>query len=83
MAGFGVATWFLQKDRAASAHPSLKERSVGCCFSDLNPRAELALDWHLEVTATKLAEVRRGRIRRLIINRRGGTLSADAVDHVQ
>jgi predicted phage terminase large subunit-like protein len=38
------------------------------CFCDLNPQAELALNWHLEVIAAKLAAVREGRIRRLIIN---------------
>ena len=41
---------------------------VGRCFPDLNPQAELALNWHLEVIAAKLMDVRRGRIRRLIIN---------------
>ena len=38
------------------------------CFHDLNPQAELALNWHLEVIAAKLTAVRQGRIRRLIIN---------------
>jgi predicted phage terminase large subunit-like protein len=38
------------------------------CFHDLNPQAELAMSWHLEVIAAKLAAVRAGRIRRLIIN---------------
>src|ERR1700731_2525383 len=38
------------------------------CFQDLNPQAELAMNWHLEVIAAKLAAVRAGRIRRLIIN---------------
>src|SRR5215467_2892797 len=38
------------------------------CFHDLNPLAELAVNWHLEVIAAKLAAVRAGRIRRLIIN---------------
>ena len=41
---------------------------VGRCFPELNPQAELAPNWHLEVIAAKLMEVRRGRIRRLIIN---------------
>jgi predicted phage terminase large subunit-like protein len=41
---------------------------VGRCFADLNPQTELAINWHLEVIADKLMEVRRGRIRRLIIN---------------
>ena len=39
-----------------------------CCFQDLNPQAELAMNWHLEVIAAKLTAVREGRIRRLIIN---------------
>ena len=38
------------------------------CFHDLNPQAELAMNWHLEVIAAKLAAVRDGEIRRLIIN---------------
>jgi predicted phage terminase large subunit-like protein len=38
------------------------------CFQDLNPQAELAMNWHLEVIAAKLTEVREGKIRRLIIN---------------
>ena len=38
------------------------------CFYDLNPQTELAMSWHLEVIAAKLTEVRRGTIRRLIIN---------------
>jgi hypothetical protein len=36
------------------------------CFSDLNPQAELAPNWHLEVIAAM--DVRRGRIRRLTLN---------------
>ena len=38
------------------------------CFGDLNPHAELAMNWHLEVIAAKLMAVRQGKIRRLIIN---------------
>ena len=38
------------------------------CFHELNPQAELAMNWHLEVIAAKLAALRQGRIRRLIIN---------------
>src|SRR5437762_11290622 len=38
------------------------------CFQDLNPQAELAMNWHIEVIAAKLAAVREGKIRRLIIN---------------
>jgi predicted phage terminase large subunit-like protein len=38
------------------------------CFHDLNPQAELAVNWHLEVIAAKLTAVREGKIRRLIIN---------------
>ena len=41
---------------------------AGRCFHDLNPQAELAMSWHLEVIAAKLAAVREGKIRRLIIN---------------
>src|SRR5690242_10162685 len=38
------------------------------CFQELNPQAELAMNWHLEVIAAKLTAVRQGEIRRLIIN---------------
>jgi len=38
------------------------------CFYDLNPQAELAMNWHLKVIAAKLTAVREGKIRRLIIN---------------
>ena len=38
------------------------------CFHQLNPQAELAMNWHLEVIAAKLTAVRDGKIRRLIIN---------------
>ena len=38
------------------------------CFYDLNPQAELLINWHIEIIAAKLAAVRQGRIRRLIIN---------------
>jgi hypothetical protein len=36
------------------------------CFHDLNPQTGLAMSWHLEVIAAKLAAVRAGKIRRLI-----------------
>jgi hypothetical protein len=38
------------------------------CFCELNPQAPLAMNWHIEVIAAKLAAVRAGKIRRLIIN---------------
>lgn len=38
------------------------------CFHQLNPRAELLLNWHLEVIAAKLEACRLGKIRRLVIN---------------
>src|SRR5215471_6209271 len=41
---------------------------VARCFCDLNPQVELAMNWHLEIIAVKLMEVREGKIRRLIIN---------------
>src|ERR1700757_4141601 len=37
------------------------------CFQDLNPQAERAMNWHIEVIAAKLTAVREGKIRRLII----------------
>jgi hypothetical protein len=41
---------------------------AACCFRELNPRARLAMNWHVEVMAGKLAALRAGRIRRLIIS---------------
>jgi hypothetical protein len=41
---------------------------IARCFQELNPQAKLAMNWHLEVIAAKLTEVRRGTIKRLIIN---------------
>src|ERR1700730_4299758 len=38
------------------------------CFYDLNPQAAFLSNWHIEVIAAKLAAVRAGQIRRLIIN---------------
>src|SRR5712672_1699676 len=38
------------------------------CFCELSPQAAFAMNWHIEVIAAKLAAVRAGRIRRLIIN---------------
>jgi predicted phage terminase large subunit-like protein len=38
------------------------------CFYELNPQTDLEMNWHLQVIAAKLAAVRRGQIRRLIIN---------------
>src|ERR1700681_288264 len=38
------------------------------CFQDLNPQADLAMNWHLRVIAARLTAVREGKIRRLIIN---------------
>src|SRR6267142_1659116 len=38
------------------------------CFCELNPQAAFLPNWHIGVIAAKLAAVRAGRIRRLIIN---------------
>jgi predicted phage terminase large subunit-like protein len=38
------------------------------CFYELNPQAAFLTNWHIEVIAAKLAAVRVGKIRRLIIN---------------
>src|SRR6266436_10074285 len=38
------------------------------CFCELNPQAAFLPNWHNEVIAGKLAAVREGKIRRLIIN---------------
>lgn len=38
------------------------------CFHQLNPQTPFSMNWHIEVIAEKLEAVRRGEIRRLIIN---------------
>ena len=38
------------------------------CFRELNPLTPFAMNWHIEVMAAKLAAVRAGKIRRLIVN---------------
>jgi len=38
------------------------------CFRELNPRTRFAMGWHIEVIAAKLAALREGKIRRLVIN---------------
>src|ERR1700694_2643554 len=38
------------------------------CFHHLNPQTEFAMNGHAEIIAAKLAAVREGKIRRLIIN---------------
>jgi hypothetical protein len=38
------------------------------CFHELNPRTRFAANWHFEVMAGKLAVVREGRIRQVIIS---------------
>jgi hypothetical protein len=47
-----------------SDHAYFAER----CFCELNPQTEFLTNWHIEVIAAKLAAVRQGTIRRLIIN---------------
>ena len=37
-------------------------------FRELNPRTPFAMNWHVELIAAKLAAVRAGRIRRLIVS---------------
>ena len=51
------------------------------CFYDLNPQTELAMNWHLEVIATRLAAVRAGKIRRLIINKPYSTEIIQCIFH--
>jgi hypothetical protein len=38
------------------------------CFRELSPRTPFAINWHIEGTAAKLMALRKGHIRRLIIN---------------
>jgi hypothetical protein len=43
-----------------------------CCFRELNPRTRFAMSWHIEIIAAKLAAIRDGKIRRLIVHLRRG-----------
>ena len=38
------------------------------CLRELSPRAQFAMNWHIEIIAAKLMALRKGYIRRLIIN---------------
>lgn len=38
------------------------------CFHEVNPQTRFRWNWHIEVLAAKLDEIRRGNITRLIIN---------------
>ena len=38
------------------------------CFRELSPRSQFAMNWHIEIIAAKLMALRKGYIRRLIIN---------------
>ena len=38
------------------------------CLRELSPRAQFAMNWHIEIIAAKLMALRAGKIRRLIIN---------------
>jgi predicted phage terminase large subunit-like protein len=49
----------LRRDFAAFAHRA---------FYELNARADFTLNWHIEVVAAKLAAVRAGDVRRLVVN---------------
>jgi len=59
----GDADW---RERGALLHDDFASFAA-CCFRELNPRARLAMNWHVDVMAPKLAAVRAGRIRRLMI----------------
>ena len=41
---------------------------AACCFRALNPRTRFVMNWHVEVMTGKLAAVREGRIRRLLVS---------------
>src|SRR5215467_1905842 len=57
--GWGECAALLRDDFASFAARS---------FHELNPRTPFAANWHFELIAAKLAAVREGHIRRLIIN---------------
>jgi predicted phage terminase large subunit-like protein len=38
------------------------------CFRELSPRTQFVMNWHIEIIAAKLMALRKGHIRRLIIN---------------
>ena len=60
-AGLGLAEYeaLLRADFAGFA-----ERA----FVELNPQTDFATNWHFRVIAAKLAAVREGKIRRLVVN---------------
>jgi hypothetical protein len=49
-------------------HGGTHEFRHGTVFHELNPRTPFAANWHVELIAAKLAAVREGHIRRLIVN---------------
>src|SRR5258708_19693442 len=59
-------------DPSPRVYKEVLRSDLGCfterCFYQLNPQAAFLMNWHIEVIAAKLAAVRAGRIRRLIIN---------------
>jgi hypothetical protein len=65
-----LTLWPSVDTRAFIALPSSDQPSTFAarCFYDLNPQTDLAMNWHVEVIAAKLTEVRQSKVRRLIIN---------------
>jgi len=57
--GWGECAALLRDDFASFAARS---------FHELNPRTQFAANWHFDLVAAKLAAVREGHIRRLIVS---------------
>src|SRR5215468_4790860 len=53
-------------------YEAILRSDLGCfaerCFVQLNPQTTFLMNWHIEIIAAKLAAVREGKIRRLVIN---------------
>ena len=52
------------------------------CFRELSPRTQFAMNWHIEIIAAKLTALRKGYIRRLIINMPPRCAEGDAASSV-
>src|SRR5262249_39116895 len=53
-------------------YEAILRSDLGCfaerCFAQLNPQTTFLMNWYIEFIAAKLAAVREGKIRRLVIN---------------
>ena len=64
MTAAGAFTWSTYDTLLRLDFVSFAQR----CFRELSPRSQFAMNWHIEIIAAKLTALRKGYIRRLIIN---------------